>query len=50
MDAKIFWLMIGLCVGTIIILVFEVHEINKSLSYLKGQVECMIRSKKNDEK
>ena len=50
MDAKILWLIIGLCAGAIICLVFEVHDLNKRLSYLKGQVECMKRSKVNDEK
>jgi len=46
MDAKILWLIIGLCAGAIICFVFEVHDINKRLSYLKGQVECMIRREK----
>ena len=50
MDAKIFWLIIGLCACAIICLVFEVHDLNKRLSYLTGQVECMKRSKENNQK
>ena len=50
MAAKIFWVILGLCAGTIIFLVFEVHDIDKRLSYLKGQVECMICSKNNDKR
>ena len=50
MDAKILWLIIGLCAGAIICLVFEVHDLNKRLSYLTGQVECMKRNRNDDKK
>lgn len=48
MDAKILWLILGLCAGSIIYLALEVHDLNKRLSYLTGQVECMKRGKNDD--
>ena len=48
MDAKILWLILGLCAGSIICLAFDVHDLNKRLSYLTGQVECMKRGRNDD--